>query len=126
MPTPDIGDTETTKRLLREARRLAAEDSARAAAGDKRPARRARCALLGSPLLGRPLQPATGVALYDELLRDWPRGQTRDAGLYLARLARACVDAGELDRGPRRSPQGARNCTTHPIDRQPPANSASS
>jgi hypothetical protein len=39
-----------------------------------------------------------GVALYDEVLRDWPRGWTRDGGLYLVRLARACVDAGEPDR----------------------------
>jgi len=44
------------------------------------------------------LQPAKGVALYDSVLRDWPRGQTRDGGLYLARLARACAEAGELGR----------------------------
>jgi hypothetical protein len=44
------------------------------------------------------LSPARGVALYDSVLRDWPRGRTRDGGLYLARLARACAGAGELDR----------------------------
>jgi hypothetical protein len=44
------------------------------------------------------LSPAKGVALYDSVLRDWPCGRTRDGGLYLARLARACADAGELDR----------------------------
>jgi hypothetical protein len=44
------------------------------------------------------LSPTRGVALYDAVLRDWPRGRTRDGGLYLARLARACADAGELDR----------------------------
>jgi hypothetical protein len=44
------------------------------------------------------LKPATGVALYDGILRAWPRGQTRDGGLYLARLARACAEAGQLDR----------------------------
>jgi hypothetical protein len=44
------------------------------------------------------LSPARGVALYDNVLRDWPRSRTRDGGLYLARLARACADAGELDR----------------------------
>jgi transcriptional regulator with XRE-family HTH domain len=93
----NIGDTETTKRLLCEANRLAAEDSAPPPLATSAPfaehvLRRweARCWAL--------LQPAKGVALYDELLRDWPRGQTRDAGLYLARLARACADAGELDR----------------------------
>jgi hypothetical protein len=36
------------------------------------------------------------VALYHSVLRDWPRGRTRDGGLYLARLVRACADAGEL------------------------------
>jgi hypothetical protein len=44
------------------------------------------------------LEPATGVALYDSVLREWPRGHIRDAGLYLARLALACADAGDLDR----------------------------
>jgi hypothetical protein len=36
--------------------------------------------------------------LYDEVLRDWPHGWRRDGGLYLARLALACADAGELER----------------------------
>ena len=92
-----IGDAETTKHLLRAARRLASADSAAPPLATSAPLAEhvmprweARC--------WAALQPATGVALYDELLRDWPRGQTRDAGLYLARLARACVDAGELDR----------------------------
>jgi len=31
-------------------------------------------------------------------LRGPARGRTRDVGLYLARLANACADAGELDR----------------------------
>jgi hypothetical protein len=44
------------------------------------------------------LSPARDVALYDSVLRDWPRGRTRDGGLYLARLATACADVGELDR----------------------------
>jgi hypothetical protein len=44
------------------------------------------------------LSPAKGVALYDSVLRDWPRGRTRDGGLYLARLASACAHAGEFDR----------------------------
>jgi hypothetical protein len=53
--------------------------------------------VLGGALLGV-LKPAIGVALYDGVLRAWPRGLTRDGGLYLARLARACADAGQLDR----------------------------
>jgi transcriptional regulator with XRE-family HTH domain len=92
-----IGAGAATDRMLTEARRLAAEDS------DPPP-------LSVSVLLGEhvvrcwearcwaALEPATGVALYDDVLRDWPRGRTRDGGLYLARLARACADVGELDR----------------------------
>jgi hypothetical protein len=83
--------------MLTEARRLAAEDS------DPPP-------LSVSVLLGEhvvrcwearcwaALEPATGVALYDDVLREWPRGRTRDGGLYLARLAMACANAGEFDR----------------------------
>jgi hypothetical protein len=37
---------------------------------------------------------AKGVALYDSVLRDWRRVRTRDRGLYLARLAMACANAG--------------------------------
>jgi tetratricopeptide (TPR) repeat protein len=44
------------------------------------------------------LRPARGIELYDRALRDWPRDQVRDDGLYRVRLARACADAGELDR----------------------------
>jgi len=44
------------------------------------------------------LSPAKGIALYDGVLRDWPRGRTRDGGLYLARLAITCANARELDR----------------------------
>jgi hypothetical protein len=45
------------------------------------------------------LEPATGVALYDDLLRDWPRAvRRRDGGLYKARLAIACAASGQLDR----------------------------
>jgi hypothetical protein len=35
---------------------------------------------------------AKGVALYDGVVRDWRRVRTR--GLYLARLAMACANAG--------------------------------
>jgi hypothetical protein len=39
------------------------------------------------------------VALYDDLLRDWPRAVgRRDGGFYQARLAIACAASGPLDR----------------------------
>jgi hypothetical protein len=44
------------------------------------------------------LEPAKGAELYGSVLRDWPRGWTRDGGLYRARLALACAAAGERDR----------------------------
>ena len=44
------------------------------------------------------LEPAKGAELYESVLRDWPRGWTRDGGLYRARFAQACAAAGELDR----------------------------
>jgi len=105
-----VGDAEATERMLVEARRLAADDSAppplaisAPLAEHVVPCWEARC--------WAALKPATGVALYDGILRAWPRvalydgmlrawprGQTRDGGLYLARLARACAEAGQLDR----------------------------
>lgn len=92
-----LGDATATERMLREARRLAAEDSALPPMATSAPLAEhvlpcweARC--------WAALKPATGVALYDRVLRDWPPRQTRDRGLYLARLATACADAGELDR----------------------------
>ena len=93
-----IGDAEATSRMLAEAHDLAAQDSpdpplavSLAVAGHVVRRWEARC--------WAALEPAPGIALYDELLRDWPRGFTRDGDLYLARLARACAEAGELDRG---------------------------
>jgi hypothetical protein len=45
------------------------------------------------------LEPARGVTLYEDLLRDWPcAAGTRDGSLYQARLAIACATSGELDR----------------------------
>jgi transcriptional regulator with XRE-family HTH domain len=92
-----IGDHEAAKRMLAQARRLAGEDSVPPPLATTAPLAEhvvpcweARCWAV--------LKPATGVALYDDVLRAWPRGLTRDGGLYLARLARACADAGELDR----------------------------
>jgi hypothetical protein len=47
------------------------------------------------------LEPAKSVALYDDLLRDWPRAVgRRDGCLYQARLAIACAACGQLDRAP--------------------------
>lgn len=92
-----VGEPEMTRRMLVQARRLAAEDSAPPPLATSAPLAEhvvpcweARC--------WAALKPATGVALYDGVLRAWPRGLTRDGGLYLARLATACAEAGELDR----------------------------
>jgi len=92
-----IEDAEMVKRMLAQAHEFAAQDSPAPPLATSLPVaehimRRweARC--------WAALEPTKGVALYDEVLGDWPRGWTRDRGLYLARLARACADAGELDR----------------------------
>jgi len=92
-----IGNRDATERLLVKAHELAAKESAAPPLSVSVPLAEhvvrcweARC--------WAALSPARGVALYDSVLRDWPRGRTRDAGLYLARLARACADAGEPDR----------------------------
>jgi transcriptional regulator with XRE-family HTH domain len=92
-----MGNADATERLLAKAHELAAKDSAAPPLSVSVPLAEhvvrcweARC--------WAALSPAKGVALYDSVLRDWPRRRTRDGGLYLARLARACADAGELDR----------------------------
>jgi len=92
-----LGNADATERLLAQAHELAAKHSAApplsvSVALSEHVVRcwRARC--------WAALAPAKAVALYDSVLRDWPRHRTRDGGLYLARLARACADAGELDR----------------------------
>jgi hypothetical protein len=92
-----IGNADATERLLARAHDLATKDSPTAPLSVSVPLAEhvvrcweARC--------WAALAPTKGVALYDSVLRDWPRGRTRDGGLYLARLARACADAGELDR----------------------------
>lgn len=91
------GNVDATERLVAGAHELAAKDSAAPPLSVSVPLSEhvvrcweARC--------WAALSPAKGVALYDSVLRDWPRGRTRDGGLYLARLATACADAGELDR----------------------------
>jgi len=110
-----VGDARTTERMLAHAHRLAAQESPPSPLSTDTP--------LSEHLAGcwearcwAALEPAKGVALYDSVLRDWPRGQTRDGGLYLARLARACADAGQLDRA-RRRPQSVRHRTGHPVKR---------
>jgi hypothetical protein len=92
-----LGNADATERLLATAYELAAKDSPTpplsvsvTLAEHVVRCWEARC--------WPALSPAKGVALYDSVLRDWPRRRTRDGGLYLARLARACADAGELDR----------------------------
>lgn len=44
------------------------------------------------------LNPARAIGMYDDILRDQPRTWVREQGLYLAYVANACADAGELDR----------------------------
>jgi len=44
------------------------------------------------------MRPSKAIALYENVLRDWPRERVRDHGLHQARLAVACAQAGELDR----------------------------
>jgi transcriptional regulator with XRE-family HTH domain len=92
-----IADADATERLLAKAYELAAKDSTAPPLCGSIPnveyvvrCWEARC--------WAALSPARGVALYDAVLRDWPRGRRRDGGLYLTRLARACADAGESDR----------------------------
>jgi len=92
-----VGNADATERLLAKAHELAAKDSLAPPLSVSVPLSEhvvrcweARCWAV--------LSPAKGVALYDSVLRDWPRHRTRDGGLYLARLATACADAGELDR----------------------------
>jgi transcriptional regulator with XRE-family HTH domain len=92
-----IGDVQATKRMLAQAYTLAAQDSAPPPLSASTPLAEhvvrcweARCWAV--------LSPARGVRLLDDLLRDWPRGRTRDGGLYLARLANACAAAGQPDR----------------------------
>jgi len=44
------------------------------------------------------LHPSKALGMYDDILRAQPRDWTCARGLYLAYLANACADAGELDR----------------------------
>jgi hypothetical protein len=44
------------------------------------------------------LEPRKAVALYETVLRDWPRERVRTGGLHQARYALACAVTGELDR----------------------------
>jgi tetratricopeptide (TPR) repeat protein len=93
-----IADTDMTARLLAEAHTLAAQQSASPPLPADTPLSgflvrcwEARCWAL--------LEPAKGVALYDDLLRDWPHAVgRRDGSLYHARLAIACAASGQFDR----------------------------
>jgi transcriptional regulator with XRE-family HTH domain len=93
-----VGDSEAAERMIAEAERLATQESRPAplsrnlrhnAEHDVR-CWEARC--WGA------LAPAKAIGLYEGVLRDWPRGEARDGGLFRARLATACAAAGELDR----------------------------
>jgi hypothetical protein len=57
----------------------------------------ARCAR--SERLSATRSPTTPcLALYESIVREWPRDRARDDGLHRARLALACAAAGERDR----------------------------
>jgi transcriptional regulator with XRE-family HTH domain len=91
-----IGDAVATERAIGDAETLLAQDSP-PPPDDALPSahRLVRC---WEARCWSALKPARGVALYESVLRDWPRDQTKDDGLYRARLALVCADAGELDR----------------------------
>jgi tetratricopeptide (TPR) repeat protein len=44
------------------------------------------------------LDPRKAIPLYERALREWPRSEARDGGLYRARLAIVCAATGERDR----------------------------
>lgn len=44
------------------------------------------------------MRPQKAIALYEPVIREWPRDHMRDGGLHQARLALACATAGEHDR----------------------------
>jgi transcriptional regulator with XRE-family HTH domain len=93
-----IDDPDAASRLLAEAHELAAQDGPSPPLPADTPLSgylvrcwEARC--------DAALQPATGVARYDAILRDWlPAVGRRDRGLYQARLAIACAAASQPDR----------------------------
>jgi len=91
-----MGDAEAAERSIAEAERLAAEEGPPLPPPDAGMTdllvRRweARC--------WATLKPARAVGMYDEILRTQPRVWVREQGVYLAYLANACADAGELDR----------------------------
>jgi hypothetical protein len=102
-----------TARLLAEAHELAAHESASPPLPADTPLPgflvrcwKARCWAL--------LEPAKGVALYDDLLRGWPHAVgRRDGSLYQSRLAIACAASGQLDRA---RAEGRKALTTCPRD----------
>jgi transcriptional regulator with XRE-family HTH domain len=93
-----MADVDMTARLLADAHELAAHNSASPPLPADTPLSgflvgcwEARCWAL--------LEPAKGVALYDDLLHDWPHAVgRRDGSLYQTRLAIACAASGQLDR----------------------------
>jgi tetratricopeptide (TPR) repeat protein len=91
-----IGAAEAAERSIAEAERLAAEDSR-----PLPPPSSGMTALLvrrWEANCWAVLKPARAIELYDAILRDQPRAWVGGHGLYLAYLANACADAGELDR----------------------------
>jgi hypothetical protein len=93
-----IADTDTTARLLADAHTLAAQQSAFPPLPADTPLSGFLVRCWEARCWAR-LEPAKGVALYDDLLRVWPHAVgRRDGSLYQVRLAIACAASGELDR----------------------------
>jgi transcriptional regulator with XRE-family HTH domain len=94
-----VGDADACQRCLADAHRLMADTdaappwddlAAQNAAPHFMPVGEARCWLW--------LQPARAIALFDDALRIWPSHRPRSRSVQQARLALACVGAGEPDR----------------------------
>lgn len=92
-----VGDSETAERMIAEAEALAARESPPPPLSRNMPlsGHDVRC---WAARCWAAVAPAKAIGLYEGVLRDWPRGEARDGGLYRARLAVACADAGEHDR----------------------------
>jgi transcriptional regulator with XRE-family HTH domain len=93
------GDADASQRCLADSHRLLADADA-APPWDDLAAQNAapHFILAGEARCWLWLQPARAIALFDDALRIWPSHRPRSRGVQQARLALACVGAGEPDR----------------------------
>jgi transcriptional regulator with XRE-family HTH domain len=92
------GDRDAAERMIAEAETLAARKGPPAPLSRNLPHDSAHDVRCWEARCWGTLAPAKAIPMYESLLRDWPPGETRDGGLYMARLAVVCAAAGELDR----------------------------